>query len=505
MKFSDIFGKKSLPTKEVANSEPKKEPRKTDGMLGVVASADFVEMAFGELQNPDEVLNKKRLGIDAYYNLLYDSHIMSCVQSRKAGTQCLEWDIDRGLEPTKESKFIKALFAKLNLHKVIDEMLDAVLYGFKPMEVYWHEVGTLDVENEVWKGNFLIPSAIIGKPPHWFKFDPDENLVYSKHAQRIVPHSRKFIVVKHGDTGGNPYGRGVLANCFWPWTYKKAVMEFWTRYSEKFGAPYMIGLLDSTSPSYTPEELANALSALIGGGSGVFSMNLAEGEKIEAINAGSTQSGETYKNLVGFMNAEISKAILSQTLSTEQGDKGTFALGKVHMDVRQEIVESDMRLIEQTFNTLIQWLIDYNFENVERMPYFGMYEEDDVNLALAERDSKLLSTGKIVFTKEHYKKYGLKEDEFYIPEEPKAPEIKQETPAFSEHDEQAQELGVIGEEMLKVVSEAIEGANSYEEVESKLFKLYPDLENDKLVKMLEHLLFVSNGLGRVEGGGGNVK
>ncbi|MCO5250717.1 MAG: DUF935 domain-containing protein [Candidatus Kapabacteria bacterium] len=498
MKFRDFFTKKSdqVSEKEPVQAQTNTENQKTDGLLGVTAGADYMEMAFNELQNPDAVLRGKNKGVDEYYKLLYDGHVFSCVQSRKSGTECLEWDIDRGLEPTRESKFIKALFSKLNLYKVIDEMLDAVLYGYKPMEIYWHEVGTLDVENEVWKGNFLIPSAIVGKPPHWFKFDSDENLVYDRRGVRDVPHSRKFIVVKHNDTGGNPYGRGVLSNCFWPWVYKKAVMEFWTRYCEKYGSPYLLGILDKTAPSYSPEDLASALSGLIGGGVGVFSLDSLAGEKIEAISAGSTQSGETYKQVVGFMNAEISKAVLSQTLSTEQGDKGTFALGKVHMDVRQELVESDMRLIEQTFNTLIQWLVEYNFESVERMPYFGMYEEDDVNLALAERDSKLLSTGKIVFTKEHYKKYGLKDDEFYIPEEP---ENKQETPAFNEHDEQAKEFGSIGEEMLKVVSEAIEGAKSYEEIEDKVFGLYPDLNSDKLMKALEHLLFVSEGFGRVEG------
>ena len=57
------------------------------------------------------------------------------------------------------------LFADLDLSRIITERLDAVLYGYQPMEVMWGKVG-----------GYLVPVDVIGKPADWFVYDDDNQL-----------------------------------------------------------------------------------------------------------------------------------------------------------------------------------------------------------------------------------------------------------------------------------------------------------------------------------------
>ena len=52
---------------------------------------------------------------------------------------------------------------------------------------------------------------------------------------------------------------------------------------------------------------------------------------------------EVFKEFVSYLDSRISIAVLGQTLTTEQGDRGSQALGNVHQTVREDIEESDAR------------------------------------------------------------------------------------------------------------------------------------------------------------------
>ena len=69
------------------------------------------------LPDPDMVLRKQGKDIRIYKELLYDSHVFACCQSRKAGVLSLEWDINRGSDKYKNAEFIRELLKKLDIHK----------------------------------------------------------------------------------------------------------------------------------------------------------------------------------------------------------------------------------------------------------------------------------------------------------------------------------------------------------------------------------------------------
>jgi phage gp29-like protein len=372
--------------------------------LGVIASRQaFLFNSINELlPNPDVILKNNNETLETYRNFLYDAHVSSCVQSRKSGVLSMEWEINRGGQKSQEAEFVEKIFKELDLRQIISDMLDAPLYGFKPMEIYWGE-----------KDGMIIPKDIKGKPSWWFQYDGNNMLRFMDKYKvyGVLLPTRKFLIVQNNATYDNPYGEAVLAKCYYPVVFKKGGMKLWSLYTQKYGMPFLHGKIGLGKGQEEALELFNILEKLQQDGVAVTE----EESNIEILESVQTTSGDIYKNLLHFCNAEISKAILSQTLTTEQGDTGSYAMSQTHLQVRKDVVDSDKQLVEYWLNKLIEWIIDFNFESVAEMPRFVLYEEQDVDMTLAQRDQALASTGQIKFTKEYFKRnYGFKDDEIEI-------------------------------------------------------------------------------------------
>ncbi|MCZ3099976.1 DUF935 domain-containing protein, partial [Acinetobacter baumannii] len=93
-------------------------------------------------------------------------------------------------------------------------------------------------------------------------------------------------------------------------------------------------------PGATPEERQRLLAALraIRTDAGVI---IPKGMEIELLEAARSGTGD-YKTLHDTMDETIAKAILGQTMTTDNGSSKSQA--EVHMEVRQDIVKADADL-----------------------------------------------------------------------------------------------------------------------------------------------------------------
>ena len=128
-------------------------------------SINYYSLGTSYLPDPDIVLRKQGKDMKVYKELLCDSHVFACVQSRKAGVLSLEWDINRGLDKDETAEKIVQLLKKLDIDKVISDILDSSLFGFQPIEIIWGKVD-----------NLVIPIELKSKPPEWFCFDEENKL-----------------------------------------------------------------------------------------------------------------------------------------------------------------------------------------------------------------------------------------------------------------------------------------------------------------------------------------
>lgn len=449
------------------------------------------------LPDPDIVLRKQGKDVKIYRELFCDPHVFACIQSRKAGVLSLEWEINRGLDKTKDAELVEDLLKKLDIHKLINDILDATLFGFQPIEIMWKKIG-----------NYVLPIELKAKPSEWFCFD-EENLLKFRTKEHYWGEElppKKFLCPQNNPSYDNPYGERVLSRVFWPVTFKKGGLKFWVVFTEKYGIPHLIGKHPRGATKEETDNLADLLEEMIQDAIAV----IPDDSSVEIQEANKSSSAEIFEKLIDKMNSEISKAILGQTLTTEIGATGSYAASNTHMAVRQDIIDADKKLVEKTINQLIQWIYEINFANAE-VPVFELYEPEDVDLTLAQRDKILYDTG-VKFTKEYFiKTYGLEEDDFDIRED--IIPINQNFKQFSEQEEhllpgQAQienlykfiterELNKQSQNMLAPLIDLFESCENYEEA----FELLTDknLQSKKFEETIQKALFLCELQGRADG------
>jgi phage gp29-like protein len=367
---------------------------------------DFVRL-MRSLPDPDPVLKKMGRGITALQELLTDSHLESVWSVRCASTSGAEWFMAPGDDSSRAQEIADAFAEELkdmDVPRIIEEMMDAVAYGYSPLEVLW-------TANE---GRWGI-SNIVGKPPQWFEFNQDNKLVFKTGAigTEELPENR-FLLIQHRPSYANPYGVKVFSKCYWPVTFKRNGFRWWTVFVEKYGGAFMYGKYPTNAGEKFKQELLDALERMVADAVAIAP----EGSEISISSASDKKGGsDVHSAYIQMSNNEISKAVLGQTLTTEIGDVGSFAAAKAHNLVREDIAAADRRRISAAFNRLAAVYAFYNFGADAVPPLFEFVKDEDLQSARADRDVKLHQLGWRP-TREYIKKqYGMQDDDFELAEE----------------------------------------------------------------------------------------
>ena len=283
-------------------------------------------------------------------------------------------------------------------------------------------------------------------------------------------------------------------------------MKFWVVFTEKYGMPHLIGKHPRGATKEETNTLADMLEDMVQDAIAV----IPDDSSVEIQEANKSSSAEIYEKLIDKMNAEISKAILGQTLTTEIGSTGSYAAANTHMAVRQDIVDSDKKLVESVINQLIQWIYEINYSR-EDVPKFELYEPEDVDLTLAQRDKILYDTG-VKFTKEYFiKTYGLEDEDFDIREDiipvqnPNFKEFKEEEPTVPGQEQieslykfiSESDLSEQAQKMISPLISLIENCSDFNEV----YELLTDknLHSKQFEQSLQKALFLCELQGRSDG------
>lgn len=455
------------------------------------------------LPDPDPILRKIGKDISTYRELMTDPHLFSTIQQRKSGVLSLNWELQQQESAQNEFDFINTILNNINLENLIDQILNTPLFGFTVFEIIWGK-----------DGNYLIPDRIDEKPQEWFFFDQYNNLNYKKYFnanlgtnEGEIVNPLKFVLVQHKPTYQNPYGERVLSRCFWPVTFKRGGLKFWITFTEKYGNPFMIGKLPRGSAQTDIDNLLTSLDNMIQDAVAV----IPDDSSVEIKEAQRSSSVEVFKELMNFMNSEISKAILTQTLTTEVQDTGTYAASKTMGDMLEKVQQADKRIVERTINKIIDLIYQVNF-NSSNKPNFILYADEDVDKLLAERDQILVNTG-IKFTKDYYiRNYNLLPEDFDITDAGTKLALSDNQPSFAEKNNVGTKLALSDEKnltdeivnqlpdkllqlqienTLKPVLSLIEKGETYETIMEELAKTYPAMSTNQLEELLTKLLFIS--------------
>lgn len=446
------------------------------------------------LPDPDIVLRKQGKDVKVYKELMCDAHVFACVQSRKSGVMSLEWEIKNESEKDETTEKLEKLLKKLDIYKLINDILEATLFGFQPIEIIWGKVD-----------NLILPIELKSKPTEWFCFDDDNQLKFRTkehyYGEELPP--KKFLCPQSNPSYENPYGERTLSRVFWPVTFKKGGLKFWVIFTEKYGIPNLVGKHPRGASKEETDKLADLLEDMVQDAVAV----IPDDSSVEIQEANKSSSAEIFEKLIDKMNAEISKAILGQTLTTEIGSSGSYAASNTHFAVRQDIIDSDRKLVEKTINQLLQWIYEINFTNQDA-PVFEMYQEEDVDLTLAQRD-KIISECGVKFTKEYFiKAFGYDAEDFEIIEN--APSDSQFSQFKEEPEIEGQvqidelfkflsetELSSQAQKMLNPLISLLETCESFEDAKELLTD--KNLKSKQFEQSLQKALFLCELQGRSDG------
>lgn len=146
---------------------------------------------------------------------------------------------------------------------------------------------------------------------------------------------------------GDPKDKGILAAVAQYVIYKRGGFGDWAQFSEMFGMPFR----ELSYDDYDQATRVKLEQAMENWGAASYIIKPKGAELTLHDTGGSTSSADVYDMLISKCDAAISKIILGNTLTTEQGEIGSQALGEVHKEAEGEKNASDQLFILSVLNT----------------------------------------------------------------------------------------------------------------------------------------------------------
>jgi phage gp29-like protein len=291
-------------------------------------------------------------GIDTYDDIERDPSAYAVLSKRKSGLTSRTWYVDAATDAPRDqaaADLVRRNLSSIPFNRLCKNLLDATLKGYAVGEIIWHE-----------KDGEILIKKMLARNQRRFVFDLDNNPRLLTTADMIrgeeLPE-RKFIVHRFGGKSDNPYGLGLGSRLFWPVFFKRKGIGFWLTLADKFGAPTAVGKYQRGAS----DEDKDALIGFLQGIATDAGFAIPDDMSVELLEAARGGNIDTHEKLCRYMDEEISKCVLGETLSTSMQGTGSYGAAKTHNEVRLELVQDDADDLSETLNgTIAQWLIDYN-------------------------------------------------------------------------------------------------------------------------------------------------
>lgn len=328
-----------------------------------------------------------------------DLHYRSVIAQRKSqvtGLPCFMQAADDSPKANEIAESVTRDILKATWFKNMQkDLLDALAKGYSVCEIIWksHE------------GRW-IPEDVKWRDPRYFRYDREtmSRLVLDEAGSEVELLNDKFIIHQPHLKSGHPLRSGLALPAAYYYLIKYSDVAGWAALAQVYGYPLRIGRYGRNASKQDKEVLRRALANL---GRDVGAI-IPDAMKVEIIN-GITSTGNItlYKDLAEWVDKEISKLVLGQTMSTDA--EGGQYKGDLHNEVRLEIRDSDADQLAATIQRdLIAPYVKFNFGLQKENPKFvyQIEETEDIEV-LCSAIEKLVPLGLKIRTDDMYSKLGL--------------------------------------------------------------------------------------------------
>jgi phage gp29-like protein len=307
-----------------------------------------------------------------------DAHLFAELSKRKRAILALNWDISAPGIGKRNTKRITELFEEIpDFEDLLLDMMDGLLKGYSCLELEWKNTGGL------W-----IPTAHY-RPADWFVTTPEEkgtlllrsqNIYHTPrgetiNAEPLIPGG--WITHIHKSKSGWLPRAGLVRVLAWPYLFKNYSVRDLAELLEIYGIPIGLGQYPHGATAEEKTTLLNALTDIGHNARGIIPEGM-------AINFLSEAKGnvDPFQFMIEWCDKAISKAIVGGTLSTDSsGGTKTNALGNIHERALWELTISDARQIAGTITRdLLAPIAAFNGLNIGAARFiFDTGETDDIN------------------------------------------------------------------------------------------------------------------------------
>lgn len=281
--------------------------------------------------------------LNVYTDVNVDMHVSGCIQQRNGFSLNKSFKlVDKS---GKENPEVTELFEAPWFKAFMEECLNARYWGCTLIELG----DIIDVDGKpAYSGIKVVPRKHV--IPEYGVIVPNENSTWQcGYDYRNSDMSRWCVEV------GDPFDLGLFLKCAQHTIPKKNMASFWDMFGEIFGMPVRI----ATTTSRDQKEIDKIERLLADMGAAAYGL-FPEGTTIDIKESSRTDCFNVYDKRIDRCNSEISKGLLTVTMTMEDG--ASLSQSQVHQDMLNNLVQKDADFIRDIINwKLIPKMIDHGF------------------------------------------------------------------------------------------------------------------------------------------------
>jgi phage gp29-like protein len=227
-----------------------------------------------------------------------------------------------------------------------------------------------------------------GEQPNSLHLFPDRD-PHSPKQFSSYPH--KFLVGVYRAKSGHIAETAQLRALAHLWLGRMLGWEWMTAKAELFGIPLRWATYDPTAPQSQIDAIQDMLRNMGQAAWGAFPV----GTDLQILNGnqpGVAGSAEPTERLMALADRACDLLFLGQTLTSEEGQSGSYALGAVHREVELDLYENYAAyVIDVINNQFIPSIIELNWGDSTELPFL------EVELDRPQKDTQTAERDKLLF------------------------------------------------------------------------------------------------------------
>ena len=269
-----------------------------------------------------------------------DAHYAAVLGVRKRAVSALAPQVEAASDAADDAAIADALREVVGgpeFPALVEDCLDALGKGFAAVEIIWRRGARWTPERYEWRD------------PRWFRWDIEDGrtlrLLDEEDGYRGVPLApAKWIVHAPRLRSGLPARGGLARTAAAAYLIKAYALTDWTAFAEVYGMPLRLGRY---GPGATEDDIETLIGAVANLGTDAAAV-MPDSMRVEfqQASSGAGRGAEVFRDLAQYVDSQVSKAVLGQTMTTDEGSSRAQAV--VHDAVRGDILRADARQLAAT-------------------------------------------------------------------------------------------------------------------------------------------------------------